>query len=86
MADQKIPPASFPMLIQMLGTQAMVALGHIADPATKQTMQNLDLAKHTIDTIDILAAKTKGNLTPDEATVLETVAHELRMAYLAAKK
>jgi hypothetical protein len=84
--SSKIPPASFPILVSTLGAQAMTALGQIENPLTKKREVNLDLAKHVIDTLDILAEKTKGNLTGEEAAMLQAVAHELRMAYLAAKK
>jgi len=84
--DSQIPPASFPMLVSTLGAQAMTALGQIENPLTKKREVHLDLAKHVIDTLDILKDKTKGNLTSDESAMLEAVAHELRMAYLAAKK
>jgi hypothetical protein len=82
----QIPPASFPMLVSTLGAQAMTALGQIENPLTKKKEVNLELAKHVIDTLEILSAKTKGNLSSEETAMLEAVTHELRMAYLAAKK
>lgn len=84
--SQKIPPASFPMLVTTLAAQAATALGQMENPLTKKKEVNLDLAKHMIDTIDILVAKTKGNLTSEEDAMLTAVLHELRMSYLAAGK
>lgn len=44
----------------------------------------LDLigARQTIDTLALLAEKTKGNLTPKEANFLQNALYELRMAYV----
>jgi hypothetical protein len=39
-------------------------------------------ARQTVDTIDMLAEKTKGNLTPKEKAFLENCLYELRMAYV----
>ena len=84
-ADQ-IPPASFSLIVHTFATQAMVALGMMENPMTKQTDVQPAMAKHFIDSLDILAAKTKGNLTDDEAKLIESAAHQLRMAYMALPK
>jgi len=39
-------------------------------------------ARQTIDTIAMLQEKTKGNLTPQEDSMLQNILYELRMAYL----
>jgi hypothetical protein len=39
-------------------------------------------ARATIDLLAILAEKTKGNLTPGEDRMLQTVLFEARMAFL----
>lgn len=82
---QEVPPASFPMLVSMLATQASLALGHLENPVTKKKEKNLDFAKHLIDTLEMLEAKTKGNLTTEESSVLTAVLTELRFAFVAAK-
>ena len=87
MADKpEIPPASFGFLISTLAAQAMTSLGKSPNPITKQNEVNLDLAKHFIDTLAVLETKTKGNLTKEEAAVLEAVLHELRMTFMAVNK
>jgi hypothetical protein len=42
------------------------------------------LAKQTIDLIGMLEEKTKGNLTPDEAKLIENILFDLRMRYVKA--
>jgi hypothetical protein len=39
-------------------------------------------ARQTIDTLSLMAEKTKGNLTPAEETFLQNSLYELRMAYV----
>lgn len=78
-----VPPASFPLLIQTLATQAWASLGLFADPSTGQAEIDLDRARHFIDTLQVLEEKTQNNLTADEASLLEGLLHELRMAFVA---
>lgn len=82
-----LPPASFSGLVSMLATQATMAMGQAADDSTEkaQVPQHLNLAKHCIDSVAILQEKTKGNLAPEEAQMVEGVLHELRMAFLSVK-
>jgi hypothetical protein len=84
--DQKtaLPEISFANLIFSLSTSAFIQLGEIKDPATQQAEKNLPLAKQTIDLIGLLQEKTKGNLTPEEAQLMEHVLYDLRMRYVKA--
>ena len=77
----QIPPATFPMLVQMFSTQAMVSLG-VIPPPDGEARQQLPLAKHFIDLLGVLEEKCKGNMTPDEEKLLEQSLYELRNAYV----
>jgi hypothetical protein len=79
-----LPPATFDALVQQLASQAVLFLSRQRDPQTGESLQRLDLAKHTIDLLGVLEEKTKGNLTADEQRLLDTVLYELRMAYVGA--
>lgn len=81
----ELPPASFGLLVTSLATQAMACMGQIPDPVEKKTVVQLFLAKHHIDTLDVLQQKTQGNLTADEAAMLENVLHQLRMLYVSVQ-
>lgn len=83
---QKLPLPSFPLIIASFAAQASMALGQVPNPLTGKTEINLAIAKHSIDTLVILQEKTKGNLTPDEASMLENVLHQVRLGYLEASK
>lgn len=74
--------ASFGALVQSLAAQCAFALGLIAPPDTKQVMVNLDEARYCIETLVMLRAKTKGNLTADEEGVLTQTLAELQQVYV----
>ena len=80
-----IPEASFSVLVTTLATQAMVALGQAPMPDEEKVVVNLPFAKHCIDTLGILADKTKGNLTTGEDGLLSRFLYELRMLYVAVQ-
>jgi Domain of unknown function (DUF1844) len=81
-AGQELPPASFEMLVTTFATEAMVALGQLPNPFTNEHAINWDHARYTIDMLQVLEDKTKGNLSADEAAVLEGLLHQLRMAFV----
>lgn len=72
------PPATFDFLVHTLFTQALMALGRIPNPITKQSVKNVATARHFIDTLSMLEEKTRGNLSSDERRLLEEVQHQLR--------
>jgi hypothetical protein len=76
------PPATFDFLIHTLFTQALMALGRIPNPITKQSHRNVATARHFIDTLAMLEAKTRGNLDLEESRLLEEIQHQLRTLYL----
>ncbi len=84
--EPELPQASFPTLVSLLASQAMAALGQIADPQTKQANVRLPMAKHFIDSLEVLQEKTKGNLSEIEAGMLENMLFELRLLYVAQQK
>ena len=82
-AEGKMPPATLDFLVHTLFTQALMALGRIPNPITKQAITNIPTAKHFID---MLGQKTAGNLSTDEKRLLEEVQHQLRTMYVEALK
>jgi len=79
-----LPEITFNSFVFSLSTSALIQLGEIKDPVTKQISKNFVLAKHTIDLIAMLKEKTKGNLTIDEERLIETILYDLRMRYVKA--
>jgi hypothetical protein len=80
--DMPMPPASLELLLTMLATEALVALGQVPHPATGQVQLQRNQAQYLIDLIDVLRDKTKGNLTPGEQQLIETLLHQLRMVFV----
>jgi hypothetical protein len=80
--DSPMPAASLELLLTMLATEALVALGQMPHPATGQVQAHPSQAKYLIDTIEVLKAKTEGNLTPGEQQLMEMLLHQLRMVYV----
>ena len=77
---RELPPASFATLVQSLMTQAMYYLGDLA--VGGQQGVNLDMAKHQLDTLDVLEDKVKNNLTADEQKLLDTALYDTRMRFV----
>jgi Domain of unknown function (DUF1844) len=68
--------------LQQLGVQAN-------EPGVASTAApsiDLCLARQTIDLLEMLEHKTKGNLTPDETKLLTNILFDLRMHYVQAAK
>jgi len=83
-SPETLPPPSFSLLVMTFASQAMVAFGHAPNPIDGKTEVRLEMARHAIDMLDILEQKTKGNLTADEAAMIEGVLHQLRLAFVEA--
>ena len=77
----QIPAASFPGIVQIFVAQVFSALGMFPGPDGETTRQ-LPVAKHIIDLLGVLEEKTAGNLTDDEAKMLDQALHELRISYV----
>lgn len=81
--QQEIPEASILELVQIIVMQASVGLGGMQDPQTGQAIPpSLPLAKHYIDLLEVLHAKTQNNLDENEKKIIEGTLHELRLAFV----
>lgn len=69
-------------LVSLFGTQALMALGKLANPATGKAEKNLDAARLFIDLLEMVERKTTGNLTPDESKVLKATLTDLRLMFV----
>ena len=52
----------------------------------EKTEPNLELARYSIDMLELLAVKTEGNLEAEEKKFLEEIIHQLRLKYLEVAK
>ena len=83
-ANQDEFKMDFSGFILSLNASALIHLGDIPDPQSRERSLNLPAAKHTIDILEILSDKTKGNLNDEEQKLLDDVVYNLRMKYVKA--
>ena len=71
----------FVSLVFSLQQAAMAQLGKIANPATGKMEKNLIQAKATIDMLEMLKEKSKGNLTDTEQKIILNTLDNLYLNY-----
>jgi hypothetical protein len=79
---RELPEPNFLMLVSNFATQALIELGEIKNPITKQTERAPDRAKFTIDMLQVIRDKTRNNLAPEEQKFVDAALYELRMKYV----
>ncbi len=72
----------FLSLIYSFQMQTMMQLGKLANPVTGTIEKELDGAQVTIDMLDMLKEKTKGNSTDEEVRFLDQVIADLKLNYV----
>ncbi|MBM9536369.1 DUF1844 domain-containing protein [Desulfobulbus alkaliphilus] len=77
-----MPAVTFASFILSLNTSALYHMGELPHPETGQKLVDLELAKHTIDTLILLADKTRNNLDADDKELLTRILYELKMRYV----
>jgi len=77
-----LPKGDFAAMISMLVTQALFALGLLQVEGQEEKEPDLELAKYSIDMLETIEKKTKGNLTEEEKKVLENTLGQVRIAYV----
>lgn len=86
MSEPNVPKPDLSQIISVFGMQALMACGKIMNPVTRKFETDLLLANYHIGVLEVLDAKTAGNLTQEEQQVLEDTLHQARMAYLDAQR
>jgi hypothetical protein len=78
---ESLPEMTFARLIESFYMTALLQLGAIRQEGEPAAVDIIG-ARQTIDSINILQEKTKGNLSEQEQTLLQNVLFELRMAWI----
>jgi hypothetical protein len=73
-------------LVRMLVTQALSYMGAFPDPRTGKAVVSIEMARVFIDLLGVLEDKTKGNLTPEESTLISRTLSELRLEWVDLSK
>lgn len=76
--------ALFAQLVVQQSNMAMLLLGKVPHPQTGETIRDIEAARLFIDQLEMLEAKTKGNLSREEEQLLKQSLMSLRMAFVEA--
>jgi Domain of unknown function (DUF1844) len=77
-----LPEMTFASFLVGLSAQVLIHLGEVPDPGSGEVHRDFVGAQQLIDLIGILQEKTRGNLDPSEASMLEAILYDLRMKYV----
>ena len=80
------PPVNFLSFIYSMATSALMYLGEPIGQGAGDQTPNLSHAQEVIDILTMLEAKTKGNLTGEEETLLEEMLYTLRIKFVEKAK
>ena len=80
--ESDYPQVTFTNFVLSLSTSALFHFGDFPDPEGGKTEKNLPAAKQTIDILDMLNEKTKGNLNENENNLIQGALYELKMRYV----
>lgn len=69
-------------LVVSLTNAAWQSLGKIPNPVTNKIEKNIENASVSIDILEMLKDKMKGNLTQDETRILEDALTDLKLNYV----
>ena len=72
----------FTQLVVMFHSATMHQLGKIKNPITDKIERDLAAAKGSIDLLEMLQEKTRGNLRDEENRLLSQVLQECRLNYV----
>ena len=84
--ESELPKLDFSGFIMSFATQALMQLGEIKAPQGSGIEVDRVAAKQTIDILELLDSKTRGNLDPTEKALFEEILHNLRLTYVRVLK
>jgi uncharacterized protein DUF1844 len=79
---EEMMSALFAHLVMQQSNMAMMLMGKVANPESGRTMKDMEAAKLFIDMLDMLEAKTKGNLSKEEANLLKQTLMSLHLTFV----
>ena len=81
-AGSLLPAPDFSQLVLSLYASAMMSMGFSPDKDAPAVPRDLGAAKQTIDLLDMLSAKTRGNLSTEEGELLQESLATLRLIFV----
>lgn len=85
--EKDLPALDFSTFIISLGTSAQLHMG-LVKPSDQDLNVEVSLphAKQTIDILEMLQTKVKGNLEKEESELLSLLIHELKVSFVTQKE
>jgi hypothetical protein len=80
--DEQNTAQLFMQLVIQNQQMAMISLGKVKNPVSDTLEKNLEYAKLSIDMLDMLSQKTKGNLSEYEDKLLTETVNQLKIIYV----
>jgi len=77
--------SSFSLLVARLAQETEIYLGLVPYPGKETSEPDLEAARAMIDLLSMLQEKTRGNLEPEEARLLENLLYTYRLEYVRLK-
>ena len=74
----------FAQMVMQQSNMAMMFMGKVAHPESGKVVQDLEAARLFIDQLEMLEARTRGNLTKEEAALLKQTLMRLRLTFVDA--
>ena len=81
-AGPLLPAPDFSQLVLSLYASAMMSMGFSPDKDAPPVPRDLGVAKQTIDLLDMLSEKTRGNLSAEEGDLLQESLATLRLIFV----
>lgn len=80
---ERVPTVDFPMLIVSFAEAALYHMGLVADRESgRPGPVDLAAARQNIEILELIERKTRGNLEPEEARMIEDLLYQLRMSFV----
>lgn len=84
LSREEMMSALFAHMVIQNTNMALMLLGQIPHPESGERMHDVDAARMFIDQLEMLEAKTKGNLTREEEKLLQQSLTHLRLTFVQA--
>ena len=69
-------------LLYIFQASALQGMGKMKNPMTDKIERNMEQAAQSIDMLEMIKEKTKGNLSPEMARIIDNSLSELRLNYV----
>jgi len=86
LTQAEIHAGLFAQMVMQFSSTALVLMGRAPNPMTGKTETDLESARLFIDQLEMIEAKTRGNLTAEEQHLLKQSLMTVRMAFVEAVK